>query len=261
MRVLLNVLAWAAGLLMVLPLAWAVLGSLQAGAAALQNPVGGPPTVGNYVTVLRGEGVGRWLLNSLVIASATAVLGVAVASLAGYALAQKRLPRRRLVTGVLLAALLLPYHALLAPAFELILTLGLFDTYAAVILPGGVSAAGVLLYRQNFGRLSAEVLDAARLDGAGETRIWWQVALPAVRPATAALTLLLFLAGWNAFLWPAVVLQDPAKQPLAVGLASLTARPAFQQNYGLLLAALTLGLLPPVALFLSVQRDLDTVTA
>ena len=242
-----NALAWSAALFLVTPLLWVI-------AVALTD--GNRPTIGHFRRLFADYPVARWLANSLLMAGSAAPVAVVLCSAAGYALAKLRFTGRSTLTWLLLAMLLLPAHALLPAAFELVLALGLIDSYAAVILPAAASAFGVLLYRQAMRGVDDDVLDAARLDGAGEIRLWWSLALPAVRPVTAAFTLFAFLGVWNSFLWPAVVLGGE-RQPLAVGMTQLVALPESQANPGPLMAAVLLGAAVPILLFLGVQRDLE----
>jgi ABC-type glycerol-3-phosphate transport system permease component len=132
---------------------------------------------------------------------------------------------------------------------------GWLDSYWAILVPGMVSVFGIFLFRQSMLAVPDELLHAARVDGCSELRLWWDVALPIVRPMVGAFTLLSFLASWNAFLWPQVVLQDERKYTLPIGLAGMMGLPQFETNYGLLMAGTLVSVLPVVVLFFVLQKD------
>jgi ABC-type glycerol-3-phosphate transport system permease component len=248
MRVVRNILAWSITLLLAWPLMWVAWTALT---------LDGTPTLVHLRRVFADHPMATWLANSLVMAGLAAPLGAIVCSAAGFALAKCRFRGRRTLLVALIALLALPAHALLPATFEWVRLIGLIDSRLAVVLPATATAFGVLLYRQAFVNLPDEVLDAARLDGAGDLRLWWQLALPAVRPVTATFVLFGFLIVWNGFLWPAVVLSSEQKQPLAVGMNTLVLLPEYQTTPGPLMAAVLLGAAVPLLLFWGVQRDLE----
>jgi ABC-type glycerol-3-phosphate transport system permease component len=129
------------------------------------------------------------------------------------------------------------------------------DSYLAIVSPGAVSAFGIFLFRQSMLGVPDELLHAARVDGCSELRLWWEIALPIVRPMVGAFTLLAFLGNWNSFLWPQIVLQDEQKYTLPIGLANMIALPQFETQYGILMAGTLLSILPVAVLFFVLQRD------
>lgn len=147
----------------------------------------------------------------------------------------------------MLATLFLPFQVLLPSAYDLMIRLGWIDTFAAVVVPGSVSAFGTFLFMQASDAIPDELIAAARIDGCSEFRVWWEVALPILRPMTGAYTLLAFVASWNSYLWPATVLLNESRYTLAVGLANLIGLPEYESQFGVLMAATLLGLLPVVA--------------
>ncbi len=192
--------------------------------------------------------------NSVFYASVTAVLATLSSAMAGYALARFNFPGRRLVTGVVLASLVVPSSLLLAPTYQLVYRLGMLDSFAGLVLPGLAPAFGVFLFRQAVSAsVPAELLEAARLDGSGEGRLFFAVALPLLRPMVGAFLLVMFLGAWNAYLWPQLVLPSPHRQPLAVATAQL--RDFYSVDFGLIMAATVLSVAPVVTLFLVLQRD------
>jgi ABC-type glycerol-3-phosphate transport system permease component len=195
------------------------------------------------------------MFNSLFLSSLQTVLVVATSSLGGFALAKYRFAGRRLVMLLMLATLPLRGVVLLSPGWELMYGLGWLDTYAAVVVPGSVSVFGMFLFMQAMKSVPDELLAAGRVDGCSELRLWWEVALPIARPMTGAYTLLSFLAAWNSYLWPQIVLHDEDKYTLPIGLASLVGLREYETDYGVLMAGTLLAVLPVMVLFFALQRD------
>ncbi|HUB26168.1 MAG TPA: carbohydrate ABC transporter permease, partial [Tepidisphaeraceae bacterium] len=125
----------------------------------------------------------------------------------------------------------------------------------AILVPSAVSVFGTFLFRQAMLTVPDELLQSGRLDGCGELRLWWELALPIVRPTVGAYTLMSFLASWSAFLWPQIVLQDEGKYTLPIGLNNMIGLPGYQTQYGLLMAGTLLSILPVIVLFFAVQKD------
>ncbi len=212
-------------------------------------------TTDNFAHLFRQTPFALWLVNSLFLASAQTVFVVALSSLGGFALAKYRFRGKRPLMMLMLGTLLLPYPVLLPSSWELMYHFGWLDSYWAILVPGMVSVFGIFLFRQSMLAVPDELLHAARVDGCSELRLWWDVALPIVRPMVGAFTLLSFLASWNAFLWPQVVLQDERKYTLPIGLAGMMGLPQFETNYGLLMAGTLVSVLPVVVLFFVLQKD------
>jgi ABC-type glycerol-3-phosphate transport system permease component len=212
-------------------------------------------TFANFQQLFTGESFGRWFINSLFLASAQTVLMVLLSSLGGFALAKYQFPGRRAVMLLMLGTLLLPAQVLLPSEYELMYHLGWIDSFASILIPGAVSVFGLLLFRQAIRHVPDELLQSARLDGCSELRLWWQIVLPIVRPTSAAFTLVSFLTTWNSFLWPQIMLQDPAKYTLPIALANLMGLPQFGADYGVLMAATLLGIVPVAILFFALQQD------
>jgi ABC-type glycerol-3-phosphate transport system permease component len=197
----------------------------------------------------------RWIINSIFISSLHTVLVVTLSSLGGFALAKYSFRGKLPLTIIMLATLLMPSQVILPGSYELMYHLHWLDSYLAIIVPGSVSVFGIFLFRQSMLGVPDELLHCGRLDGCSEFRLWWDIALPTVRPMIGAYTLLSFLAEWNSFLWPQIVLQNEAKYTLPIGLNSLTGLPEYQHNYGILMAATLVSILPVAILFFALQRD------
>lgn len=197
---------------------------------------------------------GRHFLNSVFYASVTAVLATLFSAMGGYALAKFAFRGRGLMTAVVLTSLIIPGSLLLAPGYQLLYHLHLLDSYAGLILPAMAPAFGVFLFRQAmlYG-VPLELLEAARLDGCGEIRIFFQMVLPTMRPMIGAFLLITFLGCWNNFIGPQIVLQTPEKFPLAVAIAQM--KGIYSTDFGLLMAATLASVAPVMALFLLLQRE------
>ena len=216
----------------------------------------GALTLDNFRVLFSREPFARWMLNSLFLSSLTTALVVTLSSLGGFALAKYRFAGRRLLMGVMFVTLLLPAQVIYpSGGIDLVRRLGWVDSYAAIILPGAVSVFGMFLFMQAMKAVPDELLHAGRVDGCSELRLWWDVALPIVRPMIGAYTLLSFLANWNSFLWPQIVLQDPVKYTLPMGLTGMIGLVEYETQYGVLMAGTLLAVLPVLVLFFVLQRD------
>ena len=212
-------------------------------------------TLDNFRILFRSVPFGRWLINSLFLSSITTVLVVTLSSLGGFALAKYRFAGKKPLMALMLGTMLMPAIVLLPSSYELMYRFGWLNSYAAIVVPGAVSAFGMFLFRASMMSVPDELLHAGRVDGCSELRLWWDVALPIVRPMIGAYTLLSFLAAWNSYLWPQVILQDQAKYTLPVGLAGMLGLPEFETQYGVLMAGATLAVLPVLVLFIILQKD------
>lgn len=212
-------------------------------------------TLSNYRKLFTLRPFGRWIVNSLFLSCAQTVIVVALSSLGGFALAKYRFRGKRLLMLVMLWTMLLPAQVLLPGSYELMYYLNWLNTYRAILVPGAVSAFGMFLFRQAMMGVPDELLQAGRVDGCSEIRLWWDVAMPIVRPMTGAFTLLTFLGSWNNYLWPQIVLMDQRLYTLPIGLANMIGLPEFETQYGVLMAGTLLSILPVVVLFFVLQRD------
>lgn len=212
-------------------------------------------TLDNIRTLFTRIPFARWLFNSCFLASLQTVIVVTLSSLGGFALAKYRFAGRRVLMFVMLGTMLLPSQVLLPSMYELMYHLGWMNSYAAILVPGAVSVFGMFLFKQAMTGVPDELLQAGRVDGCSEIRLWWEIALPIVRPMVGAFTLLAFLSSWNSFLWPQIVLQDETKYTLPIGLTNMMGLPGFDTEYGAMMAGVLLSILPVVILFFMLQRD------
>ncbi|MEZ0265245.1 MAG: carbohydrate ABC transporter permease [Phycisphaerae bacterium] len=209
----------------------------------------------HYERLFTRKPFATWMVNSLLITSLHTAIVVTLSSLGGFALAKYRFRGRRVLMGVMLLTMLLPSQVMLPSAWLLMYEIGWLNSYKAVIIPGAVSVFGMFLFMQAMRAVPDELLQAGRVDGCSEVRLWWEVALPIVRPMIGAYTLLSFMGTWNSFLWPQVVLQSADKYTLPIALSNLIGLPTHDTPYGMLMAGTLLSILPVVVLFFVLQRD------
>ncbi|GHD56749.1 carbohydrate ABC transporter permease [Jeongeupia chitinilytica] len=195
----------------------------------------------------------RYFGNSLLISTATTLLVLLLTIPCAYALSRMAFRGRNALFVLLLVTLMVPAEVAIVPNFITCAQLGLLDSYVAVVLPNVAGAFGVFLMRQAFQDTPAEVLDAARVDGAGEFGVMCRVAVPMARPMIATLAVFTFVAAWNDYLWPAVVLKERLKMPLAVGIFNDLTGP-FAVSTNLVMAAIVLSVIPVVGAFALTQR-------
>jgi multiple sugar transport system permease protein len=243
------------GALSLLPLLWMVSASFMAtGEASCYQPALVPhsPTLAHYRDLFGRLALGRYALNSALVAVVTTSAALAINSSAGYAFAKLRFRGRDRTFRVLTAGLAIPVQVAMLPLFLLIKSLGLVNNYGGVIVPGLASIFGIFLVRQYALAIPDDLLDAARIDGASEFRVFRSVVLPTIRPVLATLALWTFLATWNDFMWPLIVLSDDRKYTLPVALAGLVGEHA--QDVELMMAGAVITVLPVLTLFLFLQR-------
>jgi multiple sugar transport system permease protein len=243
------------GTLTLLPLFWMVSASLMpAGEATALPPrlVPSAVTFEHYRALFTRLNLARALANSTLLATAVTSLSLLLNSLAGYAFAKLRFAGRDRLFRLLLGALVIPAQVSMLPLFLMLRELGLINTYWGVIIPGMTSIFGIFLVRQYALAIPASLLDAARIDGAGELRIYWSVVVPFCKPVLVTLAIFTFMGTWNDFLWPLVVLTDDNLQTLPVALANLLGEHV--QDVELMMAGAVLTVLPIIVMFVSLQR-------
>jgi multiple sugar transport system permease protein len=241
---------------MIAPFLWMLLSSVKPEAEIRQSPPTWLPKVftwSNYETLFSKLDLTTYFMNSVIVAIAVTLGNLVFCSMLGYALAKLDFAGKRLLFGIVLGTLMIPGVVTFVPMFVLVSNLHLTNTLPGLILPFLVQPFGVFLMRQYISSLPDELIDAGRVDGAGEFRIFWSIVLPLCGPALATLGILTFLGSWNNFLWPLVVAQTEDKYTLPVALA-LYSIGQNSTNYGLLLAGAVVVVLPVIAVFLALQR-------
>ena len=207
-----------------------------------------------YQRAFEVSNVARWYFNSLFISAVQTISTIIFGALAGYGFAKFRFRGRRILFAFILSIMTVPFQILLIPMFVLIRQLGWQDTYTGLIAPGLISAFGVFMMRQFAFNIPDELLEAARIDGAGELTIFRQIALPLLAPASASLAIITFLFSWNNFLWPLVVIQDQDLLTLPLGLNFFTQSQSAEPLWAVAMAVSTLATIPVALLFIFFQR-------
>jgi len=254
-RLLVNALLWAFAGLAIFPLVWMVCVSLMpAGSASSLPPPLLPhePTLVHYRQLLGDGGLKRAFVNSLGLAIASTLISVSFNTLAGYSFAKLRFRHRERVFGLLIAALVIPGQVAMLPLFLMLKGMGLVNTWAGVLIPGMASIFGIFLVRQYARGIPDELMEAARIDGAGEWRIFWNIVLPTLKPVLVTLAVFAFLGSWNDFMWPLIVLTDGEMHTLPVALAALSRERV--QDSELMMAGAVITVMPVLLLFLALQR-------
>jgi multiple sugar transport system permease protein len=239
----------------VTPMIWMVSASLMETGAANQYPPRLFPervTFEHYHALFTRLNLGRYLLNSVFVATVVTTVSLLINSMAGYAFAKLRFRGRDRTFRFLTLGLVIPVQVSMLPLFLLMREMGFINTYWGVIIPGLASIFGIFLIRQYALGIPDELIDAARIDGASEFRIYWSVILPVVRPILATLAIWTFLSTWNDFMWPLIVLSDDSMFTLPVALANLSGERV--QDTELMMAGAVLTTLPVMLVFVFLQR-------
>ena len=254
---------------MVLPFVWMVSTSLKPADQLFTVPptwIPQPVQWSNYTKAMGAGNFGRYAMNSLFLGVANLFTNVLLSALAGYAFARLRFPGRSFLFLLVLATLMVPYQVTIIPLFVIIRHIPLFggndalgqggigwiNSYWGLIVPGAVSAFGIFMLRQFFHTLPQDLEDAARIDGAGEFRIFWQIMLPLAMPAVATLAIFSFQAGWNAFLWPLLITTTDDMRTIQVGLTVFVQQ--YSTQWDQLMAATVVATLPVIVVFGFGQR-------
>ncbi|HEX6076343.1 MAG TPA: carbohydrate ABC transporter permease [Micromonosporaceae bacterium] len=241
---------------MIAPFLWMLLSSVKLGVEIRAVPPTWWPevfTLGNYQELFTRLDFPRYFTNSAVVALLVTGGNLLICSATGFALAKLRFAGRRALFALVVGNVMVPPVVTFVPSFVLVSKLGLVNTYAGLVLPNVALAINVFLMRQFMLSIPDELLESARIDGAGEWRIFWQIVLPLSRPALATVGILTFLGSWNNFLWPLVVATTEDMYTLPVALA-LYSTGQNQTDYGLLLAGSVVVVVPVLLVFLVLQR-------
>jgi ABC-type glycerol-3-phosphate transport system permease component len=240
--------------LVLTPVLWAVLSAFKSRADIFAGDVWPRRwSLENFDDLLSKTLYLRWMLNSLIVALASTALGLLFCSLGGYAFAKFDFPGKTVMFWIVIASVSIPAFTTVIPLFGWLARLGLLDTYIVLILPFAANAFGIFLMRQYAVAIPTELLDAGRIDGAGEFRLYWSVVLPLLRPALGTVGVLIFIASWNSYIWPLVMMRTDEMLTLPVGVATLKGDQL--PEYGMLMAASVLSSVPIIIAFLIMQRQ------
>lgn len=259
-RLLVHVLVYTGAATMMLPFAWMVSTSLKTRTQAIAEtprwlPPGAPGSWqwGNYVDAWQAARLDRYYLNSVLVAVLVTVVSVLHNALAGFAFAKLRFAGRRILFGLTLATLMLPYQVYFIFVYILCVQLGYVDNYQALIVPFLASAFGIFYLRQAMLSVPDSLLDAGRLDGLSDFELFRYIVLPTVRPALGALAIFTFMAHWNSFFWPLIVIDSDRMATLPLAVAAL-ASGMYGDSWPMQMAAATIITVPMIVVFLIFQR-------
>jgi putative chitobiose transport system permease protein len=242
----------------VFPFVWMLLTSLKGPTDEIFSVppqlLPGHPTLANYGAVLDQLPVPKFFLNSIIVGVAVTALNVLVASLAAYPLAKLTFFGREAIFYLLLGTIIVPAQLTYIPSFVMAVNIfHYYDSLPALILPNLASAFNIFLLRQAFRGVPNDLIDAARMDGASELRIWWSILLPVIRPSLAAVAIFTFVTSWNDFLWPSLMLHTREGMTLPVGLVALQG--FFSSDFRSIAAGVTMTVVPIIIFFMIFQRQ------
>lgn len=249
-----------AALIFMFPLIWMVVSSFKDDAMIFSDitslraflPAFKEDILFNYKEVLEKLPLIKAMLNSLSYIVVIIAVGLVVNSMAGYAFARLKFPKKNFFFSLILAVMIIPAQTVMLPQFSIIYKLGLSNSYLALILPAIASPMYIFLFKQNFMGIPESIEEAAKLDGASALRTFFQLIVPLAKPVYATVSILVFIAYWNDFVWPVMVISDTSKQTIQMALSSLfSIKPV---NYGNVMAGLTLVTIPVLIIFLSLQK-------
>ena len=259
----LSPLAWILVILgaaiMAAPLLWTLLLSFKPNADLMRDSgtaFSAPYTLENYVAILQGSSLVRWLVNSLIVSLGTTIGVLILASLAGYGFARLEFPFRRTLFVFVLLGLAVPEQAVILPRHQLFAWLGLHNSYPGLILPGLVGPFGVFFMTQYFRAIPRELDEAAMLDGASRLMIFWKVLLPLTWPAQATLGVFTFLGSWNDYWWPLISATRSDRFTLTIGLASSQMNYAQTSGLGFLMAQAVFASVPILIVYVVFQKQI-----
>ena len=211
-------------------------------------------TLDNYTSLFQRLPIGRELLNTIVFAGAVTIISVFFDSLAAYGLSRVDFKGRGILLAVLIATMMIPAMALLIPVYKLLGSMGLVNSYLGIIIPRMADVGGIFLLRQFFISIPKDLDNAARIDGAGEFRIFAQIILPNAVPAILTVGMFNFMGNWNDLLWPLIMTSKPETRTITAGLAMLTGHGSSVTQYGVVMAGALISALPLLIVFFFVQK-------
>ncbi len=252
-KILIWTLLALGGIVMIMPFAFMISTSLKGrGEVYDLRLVPLAPTLENYAYLFRETKFVRWFLNSFSIAAVSTISVLFFDSLAGYVLCKYRFKGRQIVFVAILSTLMIPTEMLVIPWYVMSKNMGWLDTYWGIMFPGMITGFGVFLMKQFFETVPDALIDAARIDGLSEFRIFWEVALPLVTPALSALAIFTFLGSWTAFLWPLIVTNSSSNYTVPVGLASFSGE--FSTEWNMIMTGAAVATIPTLIVFILLQK-------
>jgi ABC-type glycerol-3-phosphate transport system permease component len=210
-------------------------------------------TLENYKTLFTDSPFFRYAMNSVFVTCVGVTIQLFFASLAGFALSKYDFKGKKPIMFLMMATMLLPGQLTMAPMYELLHNLHMIDSYWGLLVPSAVNVFGIFLFMQSIGQVPEELLQAARIDGCSEFRIYWDIVMPISKPMIGAFCLISFMGSWNNFLWPQIVLHHTELFTLPIGLNQLVGE--YATNYGMLMAGTFLSVVPVMVLFMALQKE------
>ncbi|CAM3815813.1 carbohydrate ABC transporter permease [Aeromicrobium ponti] len=242
---------------MLVPFVWMILSALKPNNEIFTSPptfLPKDPNWGNFVEAWGSGDFTQYFINTSIISVLTTVITLFICSLAGYTFAKFNFMGKKVLFLLFLGTMMIPMQVIMIPIFLMMSKIGLLNSYWSVILPLVANAYGVFLMRQFMSTIPTELMEAARIDGCSEFRIFWQIILPLTKPALVTLGILTFLGAWNEFLWPLIMLDSPDMMTLQVALTQFQGQ--YEVKWNLLMAASALSMIPIALIFIVFQRYL-----
>ncbi|URN93044.1 MAG: carbohydrate ABC transporter permease [Candidatus Pristimantibacillus lignocellulolyticus] len=246
--------------IMLLPLIWMVLSAFKepgSTVTVVKNLIAPPFTLESFARVLKPDGTAmmwRWTLNSVLVGLVQTAITIVLSSWAAYAVSRIPFKGKTFVFALILAGMMVPMESIVVPLFEMIADLGWVNSYNALIWPGMMLPLAFLILKQFIDQLPNELLEAARIDGAGTFRIWWSIIWPLSTSSMAAVGIFIFISSWNNLLWPMLVAQETSMMTLPVGIP--TFQSTFATDLAVPMASNVLASLPALIVFLLFQRNI-----
>lgn len=255
-QIILTSVLFILALVTVIPFIWMFVSSFAPN-SDIVNVNGGlfpaPSTLGNYTGIQEKFDFFRLFANSLFIAGVKTAIAIYTSAALGFVFAKMRFRGRNLLFAVVMGTMMIPWAVTIIPQYDMMVRFGWQDTYRALIVPGLISAFGIFLFRQSISGIPDELIEAAKIDGASDTRIFHRIILPMSRNTVAALAIFTFLWNWEDYLWPFLMITDEKKQLLAVGLKAFNGQ--YGTDYGGLFAATSLAIVPVIVVYVIFQKQ------
>ena len=254
--VILTVLLFVVALITIVPFLWMFISSFAPNSEIVKINGGlfpTPSTLDNYVSIQENFNFLRLFGNSVFVATVKTVIIIYTSALLGFVFAKMRFFGRDFLFAIVMSTMMIPWAVTIIPQYEMMVSFGWLDSYKALIIPGLVSGFGIFLFRQSISGISDELIEAARLDGASDTRIFHSLILSLSHNTIAALAIFTFLWNWEDYLWPFLMITDESKQLLAVGLKAFNGQ--YGTDYGGLFAATSLAIVPVIIVYMVFQKQ------
>ncbi|TCD53814.1 carbohydrate ABC transporter permease [Alloscardovia theropitheci] len=254
--IVLTVFLFVVAAITIVPFLWMFISSFAPNSEIVKINGGlfpAPTTLDNYVSIQENFNFFRLFANSLFVASVKTIIIIYTSALMGFVFSKMRFFGRDFLFGIVMSTMMIPWAVTIIPQYEMMVQFGWLDSYKALIIPGMISGFGIFLFRQSISGISDELIEAARLDGASDTRIFHSLILPLSHNTIAALAIFTFLWNWEDYLWPFLMITDESKQLLAVGLKAFNGQ--YGTDYGGLFAATSLAIVPVIIVYVIFQKQ------